>query len=166
MSTSVTVINVQSMQPSFTAAGLGPIPAGTTADAAVATIQTAFATKLRNNWPSNWPAYVTSQQDQGIMGPWSANLAGTAPPCLVQQITMDFNNWELPVDTSTINDMASQITEEISANGGTTGTFTGRTRIGGAETIYWGVAFGTGAIADNPEEMGIIYVFSAQLGVN
>lgn len=166
MSKQPCIVNANSVQPSLSALGEGTLPAGTTADAAVAIVENVLAKKLQGDWPSTYPDYETDQQDQGIMGPWNANVAGAAPQCVVQQLTGDFNAWELPSDDTTINAIATQITQEISSNGGLSGTFYGRTRVGGSETIYWGVAFATGAIQDNPEVLGIIYVFTAQLGVN
>jgi len=171
MSNSVTINNTISMQNSYDQLGLGPIPPGTTADSAVKTVQTSLFTTLNANWPKGFPPLAdTSQHDQGIMGPWSDNIPGSAPSCVVQQLSQDFKSWEMPVDTNTINTMAAQITQEISSNGGVSGTFFGRSQIGGSETVHWGVGFATGAIADGPdggtEELGIIYVITAQLDVN
>jgi hypothetical protein len=166
MSSSVTIINVTSMQPTYTALGLGPIPAGTLADAAVATVEKQLFKNLQASWPASAPTYDPTQQDSGIMGPWSGNVAGTAPPCVVQQITLDFNSWALPNDQNAITSMAEEITQQIQNNGGLSGQFYGKTRVGGSMTLYWAVGFGTGAIADNPEELGIIFVYSAALAVN
>jgi hypothetical protein len=157
----VNVTNVFIMQPTYTALGLGPIPAGTLPDVLVPAIEKKLVAQLQAAWPSTFPAYTASQQDMGIMGPWADNIAGTAPPCLVQQATLDFQNWELPVDAGAIDAMGKTITQEISSNGGEAGTAFGRTRVGTAVTIYWGVSFVTGPIADNPEEIGVIYVFTA-----
>jgi len=166
MSSSVTIVNVNSMQPTYDALGLGPIAPGTRADVAVATVEKVLFKKLKASWPASAPQYDPTQQDSGIMGPWSQNVAGTAPPCVVQQITIDFNNWSLPNDQAAISSMAQEITQQIQNNGGLSGSFYGKTRLGGSETLYWAVGFGTGVIVDNPEEMGVIFVYTAALAVN
>ena len=165
-SSTVVIITSPTTQNTYQQLGLGPLPPGTLADAAVAAIEKVLVKQLSTNWPANFAAYDSSQQDQGIMGPWSANRAGSAPACVIQQITSDFNEWGLPNDPGTVSGMGSEITQQIADNGGLTGTFYGKHRLGGAETIYYGVGFGTAAIADNPEVLGIIYVFAAVLGVN
>jgi hypothetical protein len=161
-----TIVNVNQLAPAYQSLGLGPIPPGTTAADGVAAVETKLKANLATSWTgANFPTLPSFQQDVGLMGPWSSNVSGTAPACLVQQITQDFNSWSLPNDQTTINQMATQITTEISANGGITGTFLGRSRLGGSEEIDWGVAFTTGVIVDNPEENGIIYAFGAVLNV-
>ncbi len=166
MSSSVSITNVYEMQPTFSQLGMGPVPAGITADAGVSLVQKQLFKNLSASWPATAPQYDPTQQDQGIMGPWTDNVGGTAPPCVVQAITTDFNAWSLPVDTGTVNEMAQQITQEISNNGGLTGQFFGKTRLGGSETLYWGVGYATGPIQDSPEVLGVIYVFAAVFGVN
>lgn len=166
-----TVIEVESLVETFEAAGLAPPAAGTKASEVLnKQLWPAFAKKLQDGWPADWPAYDASQVDEGMMGPWTANVAGTAPSCVVQQIMMDLGNWGLPADQNTVNAMASQITEEVAAHGGLTGTFYGHAQVGGSEVIYWGVAFGTGGITDSTggtqTEVGIIYSFSAVLDVD
>jgi hypothetical protein len=169
MSSSVSItnnINNPTMQGTYNSLGLGPIPAGTTADAAVTAVEKVLFKNLQTGWPSTAAPYDPTQQDSGIMGPWSDNVAGTAPPCVVQQVTLDFNSWGLPNDPPTISAIGSEITQQISDNGGLTGVFYGKQRLGGSETIYWGVGFATGVIVDSPEEFGIIYVFAAAFGIN
>ncbi|HEX4693411.1 hypothetical protein [Sphingomonas sp.] len=168
MSTDVTVINIESMQQSATDSGLGPIPPGTTPADGLALLQKQLLANITKDWPTDYPTPASNAQDMGIMGPWSDNVAGTAPPCLVQQITQDFSAWQLPSDAAPVNAMAQQITQEVSSRGGATGAFTGTTELGGSENIYWGVGFGTGDITEgspgNPAEKGIIYAFTATLG--
>lgn len=166
MSSSVTIINTVSMQSTYTALGLGQIPSGTLADAAMKTIQQALLKKVQASWPKTAAPFDTTQSNSGLMGPWSANVGGTAPPCAVRWITSSFNDWGLPNDQQTVASIAQEITTGIQANGGLSGQFFGKTRVGGSETIYWAVGFGTGAIVDNPEEMGIIFVYTAVLGLN
>ena len=166
MSTSVTINNSASMQPTYTALGMGDVPAGITADAAVTAVQTKLLSNIQAKWPKTWPDPLTDT-DVGAMGPWDDNVAGTAPPCLVKKLQLDFTGWGLPVVQTVINQMAEEITEQVSSRGGLSGMFFGKTAVGGSETIYWAVGFGTGTLEDGPPAvLGIIYVFTAALGVN
>jgi hypothetical protein len=164
----VTVINcnVTNLQPSYTSLNLGPIPAGTTTDQAAKTVRKALVDLMDTNWPATYPSVPSNQQDSGIMQPWADNVSGTAPACAVAQITTDFKAWSLPFDKNTFSAMAVQITTEIAAQGGDTGTFYGQTNISGSETIYWGVGYTTAVVIDDPETTGIIYSFRAVLGIN
>ncbi len=167
ISTTNITVNVNNLQPAYTALGLGPIPAGSTIANGVAAIKTALAKNLMTNWPSDYPASVPNQEDTGIMEPWSANVAGSAPACILQQLTTDFTSWQLPYSQVLLNQMAIQITTEIADNGGQTGHFYGQTRLSGSETIYWGVAFTTAVVIGPPTNAtGIIYSFTAVLGLD
>lgn len=163
--TNITV-NVNEFAAVYRANGLGDIPAGTTVSDVVGLIETKLKKELAASWPSAFEAYVSYQTDNAIMAPWKSNVAGQAPKCTTDAIKQDFGSWSLPVDEDTITNMAKQITQEIANNGGLTGTFYGKHQLGGAETIYWGVAFTTAPVIDIPKEMGVIYAFSAVLGLN
>lgn len=159
-STSITV-NVNNFQPAYSSLGLGPIPAGTTVDSAVKTIQTALEKMLGDNWPKSGYGSAPTQTDSAIMAPWKANIPGTAPKCVIDAIKIDFKAWGLPVDDNAITLMAKEITQQISNHGGNTGTFYGVSHVTSSETIYWGVSFTTAVVVDNPMETGIIYGFGA-----
>lgn len=160
-------VNVNNFQPAYTALGLGTIPAGTSVANGVSTIEKALIASLMSSWPSTYPASAPNQTDDGIMEPWSANVSGTAPACIVNQITTDFNSWQLPYSSALLNQMAIQITTEIAANGGQTGNFYGQTNLAGSEKIYWGVAYTTAVVIGPPTNAtGIIYAFTAVLGLD
>jgi hypothetical protein len=119
---------------------------------------------LANNWPSSWPSYDDTQVDSGIMEPWSGNVSGSAPQCVTDQITLDFNSWSFPNDQAMITQMAKEITQQISASGGNTGVFSGKARRGASTTLYWRVSYTTGIAIDDPETMGVFYGFCAVMG--
>jgi hypothetical protein len=159
--TTVNVTNVTVMQAAYTEAGLGQIPAGTTPDAAVQGLETALFAAMQKGWPAGYGTYPTGNQTSGIAQPWSSNVAGTAPKCVVQAITQAFTGWGLPVDAATITLMAQTITQGIANNAGNFGTFPGLHRIGGV-TIYWSVGFVAAPVEDGPPSVnGIIYTFCA-----
>lgn len=153
------ITNITVLQPMATALGIGQLPAGQQPSVAVANFQAALTKMLLASWPNPSNPYGTNIEP-GIMGPWSANVGGTAPACVVQQITQNFASWGLTVDAGTINEMAQEITTQVASDGGTQGTAYGVSRLGGA-TINWGVGYVTGPIADNPAMEGVVYVFAA-----
>ncbi len=158
-SANVTVINVNLLQPVYNSLNMGQIPAGTTPDAATAQILKTLRNSLADNWPTTWPAFDVSQADAGIMQPWSENVAGSAPKCVTDQITLDFNAWSFPNDPAMVTQMAKEITEQIGASGGNTGVFSGKARRGAASTMYWRVGFTTGIVIDDPFTLGVFYAF-------
>lgn len=160
-------VSINNFQPAYTALGLGTIPAGITVANGVAAIEKALIAGLMSKWPPTYPASVSRNVDDGIMEPWSANVGGTVPACIIQQLTTDFTSWELPYTSDLLRQIAKQITTEINANGGQTGYFYGQTSISGSETIYWGVAYTTAVVIGPPTNAtGIIYSFTAVLGID
>lgn len=156
-------INVNALQPAYTATGLGTIPAGTSVANGVTALETNLAKKLASSWPYGPDnPYVANQTNEGVVEPWSANVAGTAPACVVQQIQTSFNGWQLPYSTAAVNQMAMEITTNIANNGGQLGTFFGQTTMGG-EKIYWGVAY-IAVPVDTNNTLGIVYAFTGALG--
>jgi hypothetical protein len=154
-------VNVQSFQAAYTNLGLGPIPPGTTVSDAVAAVQKKLAGMLQDKWPKNHSHNDGTNEDSAVMAPWSANIPGSAPKCATDAISLDFKNWNLPVDSATITDMAQEITQQISNHGGVGGTFYGLTKIASSK-LYWGVGFQAAPVVDGPpEQLGIIYAFSA-----
>jgi hypothetical protein len=160
--TNITV-NVNNFQSSYTALGLGPVPPGTTADLACTTIETQLKKNLVTNWNPAAPPLDPTQVDTAIMQPYTAVVAGTAPPCVVQQLNLDFSNWALPVVNTLFTSIAMEITMGIVNQGGLTGGFSGKTVIAGSEVIYWSVAYTTAVVIDNPSTVGVIYAFGAVL---
>ena len=162
--TNVTVINVRILQPVYDSLNMGQIPSGTTPDSATAAILTKIKNNVTADWPSAWPAFDSTQVDSGIMQPWSGNVPGTAPKCVTDQITLDFNSWSFPNDQAMIKQMAEEVTEQVGASGGNWGVFSGKARRGAASTIYWRVGYTTGIVIDNPETLGVFYGFAAVMG--
>jgi hypothetical protein len=159
-------VNVNNFQAAYTNLGLGPIPAGTTLDSVVKDIKVKLTDNLEKSWPKKYEPYTAEQVDGAIMTPWKDNIPGTAPQCVLDAISLDFEAWGLPVDTKTITLMAKEITQQISNKGGEYGTFYGKSHIAAAETIQWGLSFVTAIVVDKPEQIGIIYSFSAVLSLS
>lgn len=162
--TNITV-NVNNFQSAYNHFKLGPIPPNTNVDHAVASIEKALKTELSKNWPKANPS-PSYAPDAAIMAPWKANVPGTAPKCVIDAITQNFDSWGLPVDKNAIQTMAKQITQEISNSAGLNGYFYGQSSLGASQTIYWGISYISVIVVDKPEEYGIIYGFSASLGLN
>jgi hypothetical protein len=168
-SVSVTQINVDvnNLQPAYSALGMGSVPAGTTIANGVAAIEKVLIANLASGWPAAFAPYLSYQMADGIMEPWTANVPGSAPACVTQQLINSFNGWQLPYSTTAINQIAIEITQQIGSNGGQAGTFYGQTTLaGGGETLYWGVAYTTAVVVGPPDNsVGIIYAFSGSLGL-
>lgn len=164
--TNITV-NVNSLQPAYTALGMGNVPAGSTIANGVTAIQKVLIGNLSSSWPTSYPAYESNQMNDGIMEPWSDNIAGSAPACVTQQIINSFNGWQLPYSTTAVNQIAIEITQNIASDGGQSGTFYGQTTLaGGGETLYWGVAYTTAVVIGPPSNAtGVIYAFAGVLGI-
>lgn len=158
-------VNVKNFQSAYNHFKLGPIPQGTSIDHAVSGIEKELKTELSKNWPkpNPKPAYAP---DAAIMAPWKDNVAGTAPKCVVDAITQNFNSWGLPVDKNAIQMMAKQITQELSNSAGLNGYYYGQSSLGASQTIYWGVSYISLIVVDSPEEYGVIFAFSASMGLN
>lgn len=157
-------VSVSALQPAYTASGLGPIPAGTSVANGVVKLEKILIGKLASGWPYGPDtAYVANQTNDGIVEPWTANVSGTAPACVVQAIQTSLNGWQLPYSSAAINQMAIEITTNIANNGGQAGTFFGQTTMGAAK-LYWGVAFAAIPV-DTNNTMGIIYAFTGALGL-
>ena len=159
--TTVNVTNIYVFQSVYESLGMGQVPPGTTPDNAVKAILEQLKKNVAQDWPGSFPPYDDSQVDMGVMQPWSDNIPGSAPQCVIDQITGDFNSWDLPNDQAMIKQMAQEITEHIGAQVGTTETFDGKKRLGGTVEIFWRVAYATGPVVDNPLTLGIFYSFCA-----
>ena len=162
-STSVTIVNINSFQPLYNSLNLGPIPPGTTPDAAVQKALKAIAAALSEDWPTGWPAFDSTQVNSSIMQPWKEVAPGTAPKCVVDAVTLDFKSWGMPVDEKMITQMAQEITQQVVNKAGSPGVVDGKARRG-STTLYWRVSFNTGIVVDDPETLGIYYGFCAVEG--
>lgn len=86
---------------------------------------------------------------------------------VVQQMAIDFNNWNLPVAPSAIGDMAETIAEEMSAQLGIAGTAYGAYYLNENQMIDWAVAYGEFVLSspqNGEDNNGLIYAFTAALG--
>jgi hypothetical protein len=165
--TTVINVNVTNFQPCYNALGMGQIPPGTSVADGVTAIEKVLLANLQKNWPAKFPVYDTSQQGDGIMEPWSQNVGGTAPACVVQEITNYYNGWELPYTSDAVRQAAIEITQSIASNAGQAGYYYGHTTLaGGGEKLYWGVGYTTAVVIGPPTNAtGVIYAFSAVLDI-
>ena len=165
MASQTTIVNVQSMQPSYSALGLGTISADQSSAKVILALQSALLAKLTAQWTAAAYPPFTSTENRGIMGPWDNSQVDTAPACLVQQLNSNFADWGIPTDPNAIDEIAKAITEGLGSNGNIGGTFLGTSSISPSEGIDWGVGYATGDITSgsegNPPTLGVIYVFIA-----
>jgi len=142
--------------------GLSPIPEGTSVSKATQSMKTALMGKVKTAWANQFPGTTLSnQEDFGFVSPASALVAGSAPKCVVQQIQLDFKNWQLPLTTNTPTDITQTITQELSSQGGLLSTAFGSVQVNSNETINWMVGYARVNISGDVS--GYLYVFAAAL---
>ncbi|MEM9556843.1 MAG: hypothetical protein AAGC60_21465 [Acidobacteriota bacterium] len=170
MSHHTTVVNVQntniyinSVNAARKKAGLQPLPPGTTVSKATQQLEKMLVNLVNKDWGTQYPDVESAGSDFGFMYPTSELEPGQAPRCVVQQLALDFRNWQLPGTGGTARQIAQTITEELSAQGGVLGTQHGATSINSNEQIDWLVGYASVNISDDTN--GYVYVFQAGLEI-
>jgi hypothetical protein len=121
-------------------------------------MQSQLPTKFQGVFGVPLPA---QNQDNGYVGPIEDLQPGDSPPCVVDQVKMDFSNWGLPITTDIATRIASTMTRELSVQGGAAGFQQGTLQVTSNENIIWMVGYGAFTITQN--ELGAVYVFGAAL---
>lgn len=166
-SSSVTVDNtdifVEQMNTVITQSGLQPLPAGTTADDAADKALALVRTKTQTQFATDFAgtALPPSNIDGGFMQPYSANVAGTAPQCVLDQVTMDLTNWNLPLTNDIPTAIAKTITSELSFQAGDLGFSSGTVELGPLETVLWVAGYVEYDVTQTTK--GVVYAFTAAM---
>lgn len=164
-----TTIYVNSLNAQMKALGLSPVPTGDPVPKLTQTALGQMRAKLLENFGTTFDGVdlPASNHDGGYVGPLSANKAGQAPACVVDQIQADFDSWGLPKNVfpkgEGPEEMAKQISDHISSKGGQPGFFSGTRQITSSEDLFWMVGWLTVNITQ--DELGILYVFAATVGI-
>jgi len=156
-----TTIYIDQLNEMGKSGGMTPIPAGTPVTQAAQQFSQFLQGELTKKWKTQFPSNDPAGSDNGYMEPLTANIPGTAPKCVVDQITNDLDAWELPTSSEAATKIAKMITGELSAQGGVLGFQQGRTQVTSNETILWMVGYGSFDVTQT--EQGVVYVFSAAL---
>ncbi|MFL5073823.1 MAG: hypothetical protein ACJ8DS_01040 [Microvirga sp.] len=177
MSTDVTVTHVNLPRPAGpqrlrAGAGaafgkdLGPIP-GNVSDT-VKLLQKQLCGTVTTMFAARFPHADANPPMTGIMGPWTLDQSGTAPKCAVDQITLDFEDWGIDADPTTISRMVMTITRHLAGTMGETGAMPGSTAVTGpAKTIQWCVGWALADVGQNiPPDKGVIYAYTAAEGAS
>lgn len=155
--TTINVTNITIIAPAYQAIVGSPVPQGAGVIDLIRAMETAQTAKLKADWSRGpYPGQALS----AIMGPWSPDLAGTAPACVVQELTTSFEGWGIPTDGAT--QIAVEITTQIGSNGGFSEEFFGRWSEGVNAELDYGLEYGILPI-DEQGTQGVIYSFSAAL---
>jgi hypothetical protein len=142
--------------------GMGPIALGTSISDAAATFNQHLQQKLVTQFNSVYGVALPGQnQDNGYMGPIANLQPGDAPLCVVNQVTADFSNWNLPGTTDIATRIAEAITQELSTQGGVAGFTQGTLEVSSNENIIWMAGYGVFSIQQS--QLGAVYVFGAAL---
>lgn len=144
-------------------AGLKPLPPGTSVSKATQMLETMLRKRVTSEWSTQYPGVDSAGSDFGFMYPAKALQGGSVPKCVVEQVNMDLKNWQLSTTTSTAQQIAQTITEELSLQGGVLGTQHGSTQINSNETIAWLVGYAAVSISSDTD--GYVYVFEAGLEI-
>ena len=121
-----------------------------------------LAAQFNKDFPNN--QLPEGQVDFGYMGPWSALKPGKTPPCVVDQITQDLQNWQIPVAENVVNQMAATITQSVYSHGGQPAVNKGVTQVSASESIDWAVLAGQFYLSET--ELGIIFIFAAAMDIS
>jgi hypothetical protein len=142
--------------------GMGPVAPGTPISTAAqqfnAHLQSQLVTKFNTVFSVALPG---ENQDNGYMGPIQNLNPGDAPQCVVDQVNMDFSNWNLPTTTDIAKRIASTISRELSTQGGTAGFASGTLQVTSNESVIWMAGYGVFSIQQN--QLGCVYVFGGTL---
>ncbi len=161
---STTFIN--QAQAAGTTVGMGTLPAGSTVPQAAHQFEQALMAKLLKDFASTFPSVTLpgSNTDNGYMGPFTSAISGTAPQCVVQQVSADFSRWGLPTNTSVPSTIGQTVTNEMTYQGGVPNFSSGTYQVSSSENIYW--MAGYSAFDVTQSELGCIYVLAAAVGFN
>ena len=142
--------------------GMSPVPAG----ASVSDAAKQFMQQLQNQLPTKFQsiygiALPPQNQDGGFVSPIDKMQAGDAPPCVVDQVKMDFSNWNLPTTTDIATRLATTLSTDLVLHDGAAGFAQGTLEVTANENIIWMVGYG--AFTTQQNQLGAVYVFGATL---
>jgi hypothetical protein len=125
-----------------------------------------FMQQLENQLPAKFQSIFgvslpAQNRDSGYFAPIDNVHPGDSPQCVVDQVKMDFSNWNLPTTTDIATRMARTITGELSFQHGAAGFAQGTLQVTANESILWMVGYG--AFTTNQNTLGAVYVFGAAL---
>jgi hypothetical protein len=89
----------------------------------------------------------------------NANILPTQLKKLKKVIKDQLEDWQLPYEDKTIDQMANAIVNETNNLDGTTGTYSGSSFITQNEDLNWTIACGQFQISTN--SIGLVYAFTA-----
>jgi hypothetical protein len=164
--TFITVVNQQTFIDEVNAGGgsigMGPISPGTPISDAAQKFNQYLQAQLVTKFNAVYGVALPAQnQDNGYMGPIQNLNPGDAPQCVVDQVSADFSNWNLPGTTDISTRIARAVTRELSTQGGTAGFAQGTLEVTSNENILWMAGYGVFSIQQN--QLGAVYVFGATL---
>jgi hypothetical protein len=126
-----------------------------TPDQADKDLEKALVNAFAAKWLAAYPSVLLpgGNQEFGYMGPYSALQGNTIPPCVVQQITTDFSNWNICTESGVAQKITQTIIANLVSSGGQAMAMSGQTFCGPNTKILWLVLAGLGNTTD------VVYVF-------
>lgn len=125
--------------------------------------QSLMSTLTTTQWAKEFPNVTlpATNTDNGYMGPFTSDIVGTAPQCIVTQVGQDFSNWGLPTNTTLPTTIATTVANELVFQGGVQNFIGGTFQVSSNENICWLAGYGSFDVTQS--ELGVVWVFAAAL---
>lgn len=157
-----TTVYINSCNAARAAKGLKPLPSNISVSKATQTMKTTLEGMVKTDWTNQYPHLnLNNQMDFGFVYPADQLKPGTAPACVKSQINLKLNNWQMPTNTDTAENISETITQELSSQGGLMETSFGSEQINSNESIDWIIGYASVNISKNVS--GYLYVFAAAM---
>jgi len=125
---------------------------------AIKTAMTAAQQKAHSFFTQRWSSIAPAGVDSGVVQDY---VQGGNVQCVIDQMKIDFQDWEIDADSKARKIMARTIAEEIKAKMGVPGASHGIHSINMNQQINWTVTYGIFALGD--DKQGLVYGFAAAL---
>jgi len=104
---------------------------------------------------------IEANSDKGVVDKFCGDLTKADLNEMIEFITLDFKNWQIPATNEQVSAMAETIATKINAQLGKGGTSYGTYRLNMNQKINWTVAYGEFVV--NQDDNGLVYAFAAAM---
>jgi hypothetical protein len=115
------------------------------------------------NTQFNSDGSITASSDDGLVQDYCGDQAAGVT-AIVNQLSTDFVNWQIPSNNQALQNMASTIMQEIISKAGAGDTSYGQYSLTINQTLYWTVSYGLFDVTVQPTTQALIYAFTAGFG--
>jgi hypothetical protein len=155
--------NLRSSGDTKTVDEMKQLPVGTPFSVYAQKALAAMATKFADQWTTLYPNVpYEHDRDEGAMQPYDSKTAGTTPQCIVDQVKLDLEQWNLPTNNKLATQIARAVVQQLGFHAGMKAPTHGRLQINANQMIYWLAVFQEYDVTQTT--LGALYVFGAALG--